>query len=278
MIVRKIISGGQSGVERAALDLAVQLGISHGGWVAPGRLVDDGLLPGRYRLSELPFSGRPAGAEANLDIADGVLLISRGPLAGEAAKVQSLAQARQCPCLAIDLDRYTRFQSSLLINSWLQARRIEILFITGPREKEQPTIYRDTMECFRAAWWSLMMVEPVQTDAAPASHDALPRTLDEAVDRLQREIPLKDKVTIANMSADEIAGLRKTLGRYIQKHFGIWDGNLELTQSCGAAAGRHHLADDETATLILDRFVRELRQTHTLRLVPRSRLSTEPDE
>ncbi len=267
MVVRKIISGGQSGVERAALDLAIQLGISHGGWVAPGRLVDDGLLPDHYRLKEMAFADGPVSAEANIEMADGVLLMARGPLTGEAVAVQSRAQERQRPCLAIDLDRYTRFQSSLLINSWLKARRVEILFITGPREKDQPSIYRDTMECFRTAWWALMMVEPVETRSPPGAGDDQPRSLDEAVERLQRDLPLKDKVTIANMSADEIAGLGRTLGRYIQRHFGIWDGNPALTRSCVRAAGRDRLADEEIAALIIDHLVRELKRSHTLRLI-----------
>ncbi len=267
MVVRKIISGGQSGVERAALDLAIQLGISHGGWVAPGRLVDDGLLPVQYRLKEMAFADGPDSAEANIEMADGVLLLARGPLTGSAAVVYTRAQDLQKPCLAIDLERQTRFQSSLLINSWLKSRQVEILFITGPREKDQPTIYRDTMECFRAAWWALMMVEPVATKDAPGVADDLPRSLDEAVDRLQRELPLKDKVTIANMSADEIVGLVRTLGRYIKKHFGVWDGNDDLIRACVRAAGRPHLADEEIAALIIDHLVRELRRTHTLRLI-----------
>mgnify|MGYP001545780229 FL=1 len=267
MVVRKIISGGQSGVERAALDLAIQLGIAHGGWVAPGRLVDDGRLPEHYRLKEMAFADGLVSAHPNIEMADGVLLIARGSLTGAAAAVHARARARQRPCLALDLDRYTRFQSSLLINSWLKSRRVEILFITGPREKDQPTIYRDTMECFRAAWWTLMMVEPGETLSASGTVGAWPRSLDEAVERLQRELPLKDKVTIANMRADEITGLMPTLGRYIQKHFGIWEGNPDLTQSCSMAADRRHLADEDIAALIIDHLVRELRRTHTLRLI-----------
>jgi hypothetical protein len=87
------------------------------------------------------------------------------------------------------------------------------------------------------------------------------------VERLQRELPLKDNVTIANMRADEITGLMPTLGRYIQKHFGIWEGNPDLTQSCSMAADRRHLADEDIAALIIDHLVRELRRTHTLRLI-----------
>ena len=167
----------------------------------------------------------------------------------------------------IDFDRYTRFQSSLLINSWLRSKQVEVLFITGPRESEQPLIYRDTMECFRAAWWALMMVEPVVTPKPSDARDDVPRTLDEAVGRLQQVLPLKDKVTIANMSAAEIAGLGTTLGRYVQKRFGIWEGNPDLMRSCLQAAERQSLDDEEIAALIIERLARELQKTHSLRVI-----------
>lgn len=267
VIVRRIISGGESGVERAALDLAIQLGISHGGWVAAGRLVDDGLLPDQYRLTEVASVEGPGSAEANLEMSDGVLLMTRGALSGPSAAVHARAQAQNQPHLLIDLDRYTRFQSSLLINAWLKSKQIEILFITGPRDKEQPSIYRDTMECFRAAWWALMMVEPVATGKPSDARDGVPRTLADAVDRLMKVLPLKDKVTIANMGADEIAGLSTTLGRYVQKQFGIWDGNRDLMQSCMQTTNRKHLGDEEIAALIIDHLAQELKKTHVLRVL-----------
>ncbi len=267
MIVRKIVSGGRSGVERAALDLAIQLGIAHGGWIPHGRMVDDGRLASRYRMTEAARNGGPVSDEANLEISDGLLLLTRGPLSGPATEVLAKAQAHQHPYLLIDLDRHTRFQSSLLINSWLKSEQIEVLFITGPTANEDHRIYRDTIECFRTAWWALMMAEPVPTRNSHETRPDQPCSLVEAVERLERELPLKDKVTIANMSADEILGLNATLGRYVQKQFGIWEGNGDLIRSCRQAADRPQLADDEIATLIIDRLARELRKTHKLRVL-----------
>ncbi len=267
MIVRRIVSGGRSGVERAALDLAIQLGISHGGWVPPGRMVDDGRLASCYRLSETARDDGPVNDEANLKMSDGLLLLARGPLAGHAADVLALARTHQHPYLLIDLDGHTRFQSSLLINSWLKAERIEVLFITGPTANEDHRIYRDTIDCFRTAWWALMMAEPVDARQSRKSRPAPPHTLTEAVERLVQELPLKDRVTIANMSADEIPGLNTTLGRYVQKQFGLWENNRELIRSCRQAVDRPYLADDEITTLIIDRLARKLRKTHKLRVL-----------
>lgn len=267
MIVRKIVSGGRSGVERAALDLAIQLGISHGGWVPQGRVVDDGRLASRYRLTETAFTDGPVNDEANLKMSDGLLLLTRGALSGPATEVLARAQAHQHPYLLIDLDRHTRFQSSLLINSWLNSEQIEVLYITGPTANEDHRIYLDTIECFRTAWWALMMAEPIARRNQYETRPDQPRSLVEAVERLVRELPLKDKVTIANMSADEIHGLNTTLGRYVQKQFGLWEGNGDLIRSCRSAAERPHLADEDIATLIIDRLARELRKTHRLRVL-----------
>ena len=267
MIVRKIVSGGRSGVERAALDLAIQLGISHGGWVPHGRVVDDGRLASRYRLTETGSTDGPQSDEANLKMSDGLLLLARGALMGPATRMLTEAQARHHPYLLIDLDRHTRFQSSLLINSWLKSEHIEILCISGPTENEDQRIYRDTIECFRTAWWALMMVEPVQSSYPQTNRAGRPHTMDEAVARLLQELPLKDKVTIANMGADEIPGLKASLGRYVQKQFGLWEGNEDLMQSCRQAADHPQLADEEIAALIIDRLARELRKTHKLRVL-----------
>ncbi len=267
MIVRKIISGGRSGVERAALDLAIQLGISHGGWVPHGRMVDDGRLASRYRLSETALTDGLVSDEANLKMSDGLLLLSRGPLTGPATEVLAKAQDGQHPYLLIDLDRHTRFQSSLLINAWLKSEQIEVLYITGPTENEDHRIYLETIECFRTAWWALMMAEPVAPRDTNANLSDRPRSLDEALARLVRELPLKDKVTIANMRADEIQGLNATLGQYVQKQFGLWEGNGDLIQSCRQAADRPHLTDDEIVTLIIERLARKLRKTHNLRVL-----------
>ena len=81
MIV-KIISGGQSGVDRAALDAAIRLGIPHGGWVPKGRLAEDGPLPETYSLRETPTAVYAERTEKNVVDSDGTLIISRGELTG----------------------------------------------------------------------------------------------------------------------------------------------------------------------------------------------------
>jgi predicted Rossmann-fold nucleotide-binding protein len=81
-LLKKIISGGQTGVDRAALDVAMRLGIAHGGWIPKGRLTEAGPLPPHYQLQEMPTTDYDARTEKNVLDSDGTLIISRGSPTG----------------------------------------------------------------------------------------------------------------------------------------------------------------------------------------------------
>lgn len=76
MMPRKIISGGQTGADRAALDVAIKLDIPHGGWIPKGRLTEDGVLSKKYRLTEIPTANYPKRAEKNVTDSDGTAIFS----------------------------------------------------------------------------------------------------------------------------------------------------------------------------------------------------------
>jgi hypothetical protein len=81
-MITKIISGAQSGVDRAALDFALKFKISHGGWIPKGRLAEDGPLPEKYQLQEMPTSSYPKRTEQNVIDSDGTVIFSRGKPTG----------------------------------------------------------------------------------------------------------------------------------------------------------------------------------------------------
>jgi len=81
-MIKKIISGGQTGADRAALDVAIKLSIPHGGWIPKGRKAEDGPLPEIYKLKEMPTDSYPARTEQNVIDSDGTLIIARGKLTG----------------------------------------------------------------------------------------------------------------------------------------------------------------------------------------------------
>src|SRR6266571_9073801 len=78
MVVSKIVSGGQTGVDRAALDVALELGIPCGGWCPRGRRAEDGIIPERYPLIETPTTAYPQRTERNVRDSDGTLVLTVG--------------------------------------------------------------------------------------------------------------------------------------------------------------------------------------------------------
>lgn len=136
----KIISGGQSGVDRAALDVALRYNVPCGGWCPRGRRAEDGVIDARYPLKETGAARYPARTAANVDAADATLIVHRGPLTAGTALTWRLATAARKPCLVVDLDAPP---APAEIDAWLAGHDIRVLNIAGPRESRMPGIYRD---------------------------------------------------------------------------------------------------------------------------------------
>jgi hypothetical protein len=139
----RIISGGQTGVDRAALDVARTLGIAHGGWCPRGRLAEDGPIDARYDLQETESRQYHVRTEKNVVDSDGTLIIHRGPLSGGTELTRQFAQRHRRPLLAIDLD--LPFEPRTF-HSWLAAQPIATLNVAGPRESSLPGIAEDARQ------------------------------------------------------------------------------------------------------------------------------------
>lgn len=129
----KIISGGQTGVDRGALDAAIELRLSHGGWCPRGRLAEDGSVPPRYQLCETDSSEYRVRTEKNVLDSDGTLILHAGRLAGGTALTRRLALQHQKPCLVVNLHRAPNLDT---IRQWLAAHHIQTLNVAGPRESQ----------------------------------------------------------------------------------------------------------------------------------------------
>lgn len=145
-MLKRIISGGQTGVDRAALDTAMRLGIAHGGWVPKGRLAEDGTVPAHYHLWEMPTEDYPARTEKNVEESDGTLLISRGSPTGGTDYTRKMALMHGKQLLHIDLTLGQKASDAgSIIASWIEMNRIETLNVAGPRASHDPAIYTDTI-------------------------------------------------------------------------------------------------------------------------------------
>jgi hypothetical protein len=137
-IFTKIVSGGQTGVDRAALDVARELGLPAGGWCPRGRRAEDGPIDLSYPLQETQSPYYPVRTEKNVLEADGTLILARGRLKGGTALTRKLARAALRPCLLIDLSLEDPAQT---VREWGRRHKIESLNVAGPRESEAPGIY-----------------------------------------------------------------------------------------------------------------------------------------
>lgn len=134
---RRIISGGQTGVDRAALDAAMELAIPHGGWCPRGRLAEDGAIPARYDLHETAAAEYADRTERNVLDADATLILHRGPLRGGTLLTRGLAARHKKPCLAVDLADPAPVAE---VDRWLRSHDVEVLNVAGPRESQSPGI------------------------------------------------------------------------------------------------------------------------------------------
>jgi hypothetical protein len=142
----KVVSGGQTGVDRAALDVALELGVPCGGWCPKGRRAEDGPLDARYPLTETPWSGYPQRTEWNVRDSDGTLVLSFGePDRGTALTVKLVARHRR-PCLVLDLSAAPDVEK---VRSWARANGVAALNVAGPRESSAPGVNGRAAEFLR---------------------------------------------------------------------------------------------------------------------------------
>jgi hypothetical protein len=274
-MIKKIVSGGQTGVDRAALDTAIKLGIAHGGWIPRGRLTESGALPQKYQLKETSSSQYSVRTEKNVVDADGTLIISHGPLTGGSGYTREMAIRHSRPWLHIDLDRTAAFQAAAAISKWILQKKIEILNVAGPRASQDPAIYRDTLNILESVYY-LGLVESSMTGDPNANNpmqlqmkqpEKGPQSVAEAVERLISSLPLKDKATVANMSRNELPGLHLRLGGYIMNNFGLLSGNRELMKSCRSVSKEVLRHEEDAVTVIITALWEKLQQTHKLRVI-----------
>lgn len=147
----KIISGGQTGVDNAALRLAVSLGIPHGGWCPRGRRREDGVIPKRFRLQETPSRGYLQRTQWNVRDSDGTVIFSiAARLKGGSKKTAELARKRRKPCLHLSASE-RNVDHAAVLRQFIRQCRIRVLNVAGPRKSQEPTIGRFVARVIRAA-------------------------------------------------------------------------------------------------------------------------------
>lgn len=132
----KIVTGGQTGVDRAGLDLAIAIGIEHGGWCPRGRLAEDGTIPSRYELMENDSNDYTVRTRQNVIDSDATLILYEQRLRGGTLLTQRVAKEAGKPHLCVMIEE----SAVAKIREWLDSWKPAVVNIAGPRESSFPGI------------------------------------------------------------------------------------------------------------------------------------------
>ena len=151
-MVRRIVSGGQTGADRAALDTAMDLGIETGGWVPRDRWAEDGRVPDRYPNMKETAAADPAmRTEYNVRDADGTVVFSQGEVFGGTKWTVEVGGKLRKPMLCLDLATQSLETAAQRLRAWTAAEGIEVLNVAGPRESEYDGIHSAVRTVLRRA-------------------------------------------------------------------------------------------------------------------------------
>jgi hypothetical protein len=263
-MIKKIISGGQTGADQAALDAAIQCHIPYGGWIPKGRLTEAGRLSNKYKLTEMHTDSYDKRTEQNVTDSDGTLIISHGEISGGSRYTQDMAERHGKPSLHIDLEKINAFQAAHVVKKWASDNNIEILNVAGSRISKDRYIYQDTMRLLTTVF-HMEMIENNMPDPMNPS-PIVPETIEGVIERLIDELPFRDKARIANMKEKDLLFIHNTLGSYIRNKY-LWNGNEPLILDCMYKSGKNDIEENDVIGIIIRALWDELRKTHRLRVV-----------
>ena len=146
----RIISGGQTGADRAALDFAIASDYSHGGWAPRGREAEDGCIALKYQLTELPEGGYRQRTRRNVEDSDGTLIVNMGELDGGTLATRIFAEKAGKPYYVAQVDDGATDEMAASVLAWLRAHHIKTLNVAGLRESKRPGIYQQTTALLQA--------------------------------------------------------------------------------------------------------------------------------
>ncbi len=146
-----IVSGGQTGADRAGLDFAIYNNIPHKGWCPKGRRAEDGLIPSAYKLQETPSDEYDQRTEWNARDSDGTVIFTMAKeLTGGSKKTAEFASKHGKPLFHLHLG--SGWQKELLLVNFVSQHEIHVLNVAGSRESKEPEVYRFALEILKEAF------------------------------------------------------------------------------------------------------------------------------
>ncbi len=235
--LKKIISGGQTGADRAALDTAIKFNINHGGWIPKGRKTEDGPLSLKYDLMEMDTADYRERTKQNIIDSHGTVIISRGKLTGGSLLTRTFAKVVGRPSCYIDLLNCNEFEASLNLQSFILENSIEVLNVAGPRISNDPGIYGDVKIILEAVIYMIFLESKeekvLKKIILPDNiKEAFPVSVEDAVDLITQDLTLKFKIFIARLDKSKIGYLYFPMLDCLRKRLGFDSQNDMLLKEC----------------------------------------------
>ena len=147
-MIKKIISGGQPGVEIAALDAAIRLNIPHAGWCYQGRKIDGGILDKQYNVKEIDNPSYFQRLENNIVDSEGTVVLSYGQLVMGSKAARDISGKYNKPYLNVDLSKQALNHAIASIRSWMAKNEVTTVYFTGTKTGAglSPNVYDEVIQ------------------------------------------------------------------------------------------------------------------------------------
>ena len=272
-ILQQIVSGGQTGADRAALDTAIKFNIPHGGWLPRGRKTESGPLDPLYQLKEMATADYPARTRQNILDSSGTLIISRGALSGGSKLTLSFANVTGRPNCCVDLLTHDIFEAALIVQSFILENQIGILNVAGPRASHDPAIYHDVRSILEAALYLFFLESDFQTKY-PAAYpnlpaaDPLPESLSQALDIMEADLALKEKAWIARLPESLMPGVYFSWLDPVKLRLKLEEADSTLMSELAQNSLWETYSPEDGVMDILKALKERLSKTYELRVLP----------
>lgn len=273
-LLNKIVSGGQTGADRAALDTAIKFNVPHGGWTTKGRRTESGPLPDFYELKEMDTWDYPARTRQNILDSDGTVIIARGPLTGGSALTYAFAQKTAKWVCVIDLLEQDIFEAALTLHAFIWEHDIRVLNVAGPRAGHDPDIYYDVKTVLAAVLY-LDFLE-TEEESWPVERMIDPRfdfpesieSVDQAVQVLEKSLTLRGKTMIAGSRAHQMADIYFTLLEYVRLSLNLDEKKSSLFNTLSNGRDLRDYTPEDAVMEVLKKLKTGLSENFRLRVVP----------
>ncbi len=271
-MLEKIISGGQTGADQAALDVAIKFNISHGGWIPKGRITENGPLAAKYRLVEMDSTDYRERTKKNIIDSHGTVIISRGKLTGGSKLTKSYARVIGRPYIYLDLMDNEDFESAVFLKSFILENQIKILNVAGPRLSHHPWIQDDVKTVLEATLYLLFLDthQDITLHGSIPSQTAgekTPKDLGAAVRLIKENLSFKTKTFIARLKSNQIQVPYFLLLENIRHRVGFDLENPLLLDACTKFLDAPNLTIEDAVMIIIKQLKLQLEREYSLRVV-----------